>query len=118
MIAVPVQPITNRQLEVLMTIINSTVNQGYPPSIRELMEALDVKSTNGIRQHLRALQKRGWIQINHGSSRGIVPVSPQVRAAICTGMLNDLCFEVPGIIHFVEAIQEEFTQVFDNQVCY
>lgn len=110
--------ITDRQQEVLRVIIDSTVTLGYPPSIRELMDQLGIKSSNGVRTHLSALQKKGWIQIKHGSSRGIIPSHPKVRAAICTGMLTNLCEEVPGILHFVEAIEEEFTQAFDYQVCY
>ena len=95
-----------------MRIIEWSVKEGRPPSIRELMEQLNIKSSNGIRSHLTALQKKGWIRMKSGSSRGIVPVHPQVRAAICTGMLHDLCDDVPGITHFVEAMEEEFTLVF------
>lgn len=109
--------LTPRQQEVLILIIDGTVKHGYPPTIRELMDNMGIKSNNGIRTHLLALEKKGWIKVN-GSSRGIAPVHPQVRAAICSGMLADLCGEVPGILHFAKAIEEEFTQAFGNQICY
>jgi repressor LexA len=45
--------------------------QGYPPTIRDICKAFDIKSPNGVMCHLRALEKKGKINRNLKLSRGI-----------------------------------------------
>ena len=44
---------------------------GVPPSIRQIGEALGIRSTNGVRSHLKALEKKGYIHRSLRTSRGI-----------------------------------------------
>jgi repressor LexA len=44
---------------------------GIPPSIRQIGVALGISSTNGVRTHLQALEKKGYIHRNLRTSRGI-----------------------------------------------
>ena len=44
---------------------------GVPPSIRQIGEALGISSTNGVRAHLQALEKKGYIHRSSRTSRGI-----------------------------------------------
>ncbi|WP_426730194.1 hypothetical protein [Myxococcus faecalis] len=52
------EPVTARQLEVLVTIATHTAETGHPPSFRELADALDIRSTNGVQDHIKALKRK------------------------------------------------------------
>ncbi len=67
--------LTERQLEVLRFIASEIDERGYPPTIREIGEALDIASTNGVNDHLKALEKKGYLQRDHAKSRALVPTS-------------------------------------------
>lgn len=47
-------------------------NRGYPPSVREIAEAVDLKSTSTVHAHLNALEKMGYITRDSGRKRAIV----------------------------------------------
>ena len=49
--------------------------KGFPPTIREIGEAFDIASTNGVRYYLGLLEKQGYIRRNSKISRGILAVS-------------------------------------------
>lgn len=55
-------PLTERQNLVLTTIDNFTRQNGYPPSVRDLMRAMDIKSPRGVQGHIIALRKKGWLK--------------------------------------------------------
>ncbi len=65
------KPLTHRQQEILALIRNRIEAQGFPPTIAEIARAIGVKSTNGIRGHLQALERKGVIELQAGASRGI-----------------------------------------------
>jgi len=46
-------------------------NQGYPPTVREIAEGLGFKSLNNVRQHLKLIEKKGFLKISIGKARGI-----------------------------------------------
>lgn len=63
--------ITRRQSEFLRVFAELQARDGMPPTIRELGDALGIKSPNGVNSHLRALEKRGLLQAPDGAkSRG------------------------------------------------
>ncbi len=66
---------TDRQLEVLRFIANEIEARGYPPTIREIGEALDIASTNGVNDHLKALEKKGYLQRDPVKSRALIPTA-------------------------------------------
>ena len=49
--------LTARQQQILDFIEQVISTTGYPPSIRQIGEALDISSTNGVRAHLKALSR-------------------------------------------------------------
>lgn len=53
--------VTERQREVLQVIRAYTAVHGYPPGFRDLAEELAVTSTNGISDHLNALERKGLV---------------------------------------------------------
>lgn len=62
---------TRRQLEVLCVIRRQIEITGYPPTIRELGDHLGIKSTNGVNDHLKALEGKGLIERTSAKSRAL-----------------------------------------------
>ena len=67
--------LTDRQLEVLRFIAREIEERGYPPTIREIGEALDIRSTNGVNDHLKALERKGFLSRDPVKSRALIPTS-------------------------------------------
>jgi repressor LexA len=67
--------LTDRQLEVLRFIAREIEERGYPPTIREIGEALGIASTNGVNDHLKALEKKGYLLRDPVKSRALTPTS-------------------------------------------
>lgn len=54
--------ITAKQQEILEYIKNTILNKGYPPAVREICEAVHLKSTSSVHSHLAALEEKGYIR--------------------------------------------------------
>jgi repressor LexA len=65
------EPLTERQAEILRLVRELTEVSGYPPTRAEIAEKMGFRSVNAAEQHLRALEKKGAIEISSGASRGI-----------------------------------------------
>jgi repressor LexA len=63
--------LTDRQAEILKLIRELTEVSGFPPTRAEIAERMGFRSVNAAEQHLRALEKKGAIEISSGASRGI-----------------------------------------------
>ncbi len=53
--------LTERQSQLLAFIEDHIVTNGYPPSIREMGEHMAIRSTNGVNDHLKALERKGHL---------------------------------------------------------
>ena len=65
------RPITKQQGRVLVFISESTKSAGFPPTYREVMDALDLSSTNAVSGHLEALEHKGYITTLRGKARAM-----------------------------------------------
>ena len=65
------RPLTKRQSEILELIRDKIHNTGMPPTRAEIAKELGFKSPNAAEEHLKALAKKGVIEILPGTSRGI-----------------------------------------------
>ena len=68
--------LTQRQREILDFISASIVERGFPPTLREIGEHFSIKSTNGVNDHLKALEKKGHLRREDLKSRAMRPVMP------------------------------------------
>jgi repressor LexA len=66
--------LTDRQREILDFITQSIDERGYPPTLREIGVHFGIRSTNGVNDHLRALEKKGHLQREDLKSRALRPV--------------------------------------------
>ena len=64
--------LTKRQQEILDLIKSNLENNGLPPTRADIARTLGFKSPNAAEQHLRAIEKKGFISILAGASRGII----------------------------------------------
>lgn len=63
--------LTARQAEILKLIQSAVAETGFPPTRAEIARSLGFKSANAAEDHLRALEKKGYISLTPGASRGI-----------------------------------------------
>lgn len=65
--------LTSRQQEILDFITASLDERGYPPTIREIGTQMGIRSTNGVNDHLKALERKGFLTREDLKSRAIRP---------------------------------------------
>jgi len=100
--------LTPRQAEVLSLIKNYIEDTGFPPTRADIARELGFKSANAAEEHLKALAKKGAIEMIPGASRGIripdtgeekgIPVVGQVAAGnpiLAQENIDDYC-EIPN----------------------
>lgn len=65
------RPLTPRQAEILQLLKDYQAASGMPPTRAEIATQLGFKSANAAEEHLKALAKKGFIEMMPGTSRGI-----------------------------------------------
>jgi repressor LexA len=68
------QGLTQRQQMVLDFIRQSIADRGYPPTLREIGARMGIRSTNGVNDHLRALERKGYLTREDMKSRALRPI--------------------------------------------
>jgi repressor LexA len=63
--------ISSKQAEILEYIKSEILNRGYPPAVREICEAVHLKSTSSVHSHLETLEKNGYIRRDPTKPRAI-----------------------------------------------
>ena len=69
------EALTERQREVLEFISGSIESRGYPPTLREIGLHMKIRSTNGVNDHLKALEKKGYLEREDLKSRALRPAT-------------------------------------------
>ena len=98
--------LTARQQQVLEVIRQYVADTGYPPTRADIARELGFKSANAAEEHLRALARKGAIEMIAGASRGIrltesagLPIIGRVAAGspvLATEHIEDYCDLPPG----------------------
>ncbi|HWA75586.1 MAG TPA: transcriptional repressor LexA [Polyangiaceae bacterium] len=74
------QGLTKRQEQTLDFIRKSILERGYPPTLREIGEYMGIRSTNGVNDHLRALERKGYLRREDMKSRALKLMEDSVPA--------------------------------------
>jgi repressor LexA len=74
------QGLTKRQEQTLDYIRQSIEQRGYPPTLREIGEYMGIRSTNGVNDHLRALERKGYLRREDMKSRALRVVDQTDRS--------------------------------------
>src|SRR5262245_47605140 len=69
------EELTERQMQILEFISKSIERNGYPPTLREIGESMNIRSTNGVNDHLKALERKGYLMREELKSRALRPVT-------------------------------------------
>jgi len=102
--------LTSRQQQVLDLIKQHLEDTGYPPTRAEIARELGFKSANAAEEHLRALARKGVIEMIAGASRGIrlpeevtgIPIVGRVAAGspiLATEHIEDYCSLANDFFH-------------------
>jgi repressor LexA len=87
--------LTDRQKEVLAFIQESIGARGYPPTLREIGERMGIRSTNGVNDHLKALEKKGYLAREDLKSRALRPLKLPGGAKVSVAHAGDDLVDVP-----------------------
>ena len=63
--------ISKKQEEILEYIKSEIINRGFPPAVRDICEAVGLKSTSSVHSHLETLEKNGYIRRDPTKPRAI-----------------------------------------------
>ena len=66
-----VEGLTERQRQTLQFISETVTERGYPPSVREICEALGLASSSTVHSHMQALQRKGYLRIDPTKPRAV-----------------------------------------------
>lgn len=66
--------LTQRQRQALQFITDCLSDRGYPPTLREIGEHMGIRSTNGVNDHLKALERKGYLLREELKSRALRPI--------------------------------------------
>ena len=77
--------LTDRQKQLLLYIENHSQIQGFPPSIREMADHMGIRSTNGVNDHLKALEKKGYISRGQGPKSRAISIVAKAEVQKDTG---------------------------------
>jgi len=92
------QGLTKRQAQTLDYIRQSIEERGYPPTLREIGEYMGIRSTNGVNDHLRALERKGYLRREDMKSRALRLVSDGAASeSIDDGSEDDLPTSAQGL---------------------
>ena len=89
------EPLTARQRQVLDFISTCITSRGFPPTLREIGEHLQIRSTNGVNDHLKALERKGYLQREDLKSRALRPVESSNVASI--PLVGDVAAGIPNL---------------------
>ena len=100
------EELTKRQNEILTYIKKFIVSNGYPPTVREIGEALDVSSPATIHAHLQNLEEKGWIKKQGSKNRAIellveIEFEPKNESVVEVPLLGKITAGSP-----IEAIEQ------------
>jgi len=74
------EKLTERQRAILQFVTEHIAAERFPPTIREIGLAMGIRSTNGVNDHLKALERKGYLARGEMKSRALVPTSEGLRA--------------------------------------
>ncbi|MDF1566189.1 MAG: transcriptional repressor LexA [Deltaproteobacteria bacterium] len=96
------QELTKRQREILEYVHHAIRQEGYPPTIREIGAQFGIRSTNGVNDHLKALERKGYISRGDNKSRALSPTPKGLSELGVKGADGTV---IPAVIPSTEMIE-------------
>ncbi len=103
--------LSSKQEQILQYMKSEVKEKGYPPSVREICDAVGLKSTSTVHGHLSRLEKKGYIRRDPTKPRAIEILTPdfgtpQTRELVHVPIVGSITAGVP--ILAVENIEDTF----------
>ena len=90
--------LTERQQSILTFIQQFLTENGYPPTLREIGRKFEISSTFGVKRHLDALEKKGYLSVESNASRGIsLSKDDDYYSGLGTINADNLFFKLPVV---------------------
>ena len=105
--------LTERQLAIYQFLKDKIVNRGYGPTVREIGDAFDIRSPNGVMGHLKALERKGLIKRKSHISRSIQLCDNAQKPANVT-FSGSLQAGTPIIPPAADDAQVDFSALFES----
>ncbi len=121
------EDLTARQQEILEFIASTVDQQGVAPTFREIGDALGIRSTNGVADHVKALERKGYIQRpgQRGSARsirltGLATGSFHDEATVALPLLGRVAAGVPALAveNYESSVRLDATMVPAGVPCF
>ena len=93
------QPLTDQQRKVLVFVEDHVRDRGYPPTLREIGEALGLANVNAVRGHIEALDRKGYITREPDKARSIRIVHSPSPLSILKRKLHEVLRTDEGVHH-------------------
>ncbi len=87
--------LTERQNEILTFIKDFLRENGYPPTLREIGKKFQISSTFGVKRHLDALVKKGYLNIESNASRGLCIIDNEETQPLAESVRNEFFNKIP-----------------------
>lgn len=97
--------LTPRQAECLAVIRAWIRVHGVPPTLRELGGSMGIKSTNGVNDHLRALERKGFLERDRRRSRGIRLIGQDADGAVLEAIENIMGLTGRDLVAAIELLK-------------
>ncbi len=95
--------LTRKQKEILEFIIQEIDNKNYPPSVREICSAFNLRSSSTAHSHLVALEKKGFIKRDPAKPRALELLEPARRYSTYNNKYNNNKFKMVPLVGTVTA---------------
>ncbi len=90
--------LTDRQREILDFISQFLSENGYPPTLREIGKKFQISSTFGVKRHLDALEKKGYLHVESNASRGLSLIKEDTGIAdLAAALKNEVFSKIPVV---------------------
>ncbi len=99
--------LTQRQRQALQFITDCLSDRGYPPTLREIGEHMGIRSTNGVNDHLKALERKGYLVREELKSRALRPVDFQESGRSSSEKRDDMEIAILGRVAAGDPITAE-----------
>ncbi len=115
--------ISEKQREILEYIKSEILNKGYPPAVRDICEAVHLKSTSSVHSHLETLEKNGYIRRDPTKPRAIEIIDDSFnlvrREVVNVPLVGRVAAGEPLLaVENVEAYFPIPTEMMPNQECF
>lgn len=117
------KPLSKNQLLILDFLKDQIRTKGYPPSIREICDFVNLKSTSTVHAHLQTLEERGYIQRSRSKNRSIEITDESfysaLRSAVNVPIVGKVTAGIP--ITAVENVEDYFpvpSSLAGSQDCF